>query len=335
MRLGPHVDELLLRSRTESKRASRPKYSSRIHAAVGAFESSGCELWNQVGAPLSERISRPSPISVSRQKRSAKSLRFTSVQAQNSESVVADIAAYLGRRLGIETEFVNHVDWKERERMLDAGELDVAWICSLPYTWRAASGIELLAAPVMEGERYGDRAIYFSDVVVRTETPYRCFEDLRGSRWAYNEPHSHSGYNVVRYHMGRSGIGDRFFGSVTESGAHQESLRLILDAEVDASAIDSMVLEREMAIRPNQYAGRLRTLAILGPSPAPPWVTRADLPVEIRLRLREALLGMHQCEEGKEILRAGNTRRFATVVDRDYDLIREMERTAAAVMLAP
>jgi phosphonate transport system substrate-binding protein len=262
-------------------------------------------------------------------------LRFTSVQAQNSESVVAEIAAYIGRKLGLQTEFVDGVAWTERERMLDAGEIHVGWICSLPYTWRVGSGIELLAAPVMQGERYRDQPIYFSDVVVRAESSSRSFEDLRGTRWAYNEPHSHSGYNVVRYHMGQSGVGNDFFGAVIESGAHQESLRMILDGEVDASAIDSMVLEREVALRPARYEGRLRTVATLGPSPAPPWVTRRDLPAELRRVLQWTLIEMHECDEGRRILRDGQTARFAAVTDRDYDLIREMEKTAANVLLFP
>jgi len=275
------------------------------------------------------------PAALRARSRGAETLRFTSVQAQNSESVVAEIAAYLGRELRVRTEFVQDVPWSERERMFDAGEVDIAWICSLPYTWRSGSGIELLAAPVMAGERYGDRPIYFSDVLVRSEAPHRCFDDLRGARWAYNEPHSHSGYNVVRYHIGRSGIGNGFFGSVIESGAHQESLRMILSGEVDASAIDSMVLEREMALHPERYRGRLRTLAHLGPSPAPPWVTRRGFPPELHRRIQEALLEMHRCAEGREILRSGQTSRFAAVVDADYDLIREMEKTASTVSLHP
>ena len=270
-----------------------------------------------------------------RERSDAEVLRFTSVQAQNSESTVAEIAAYLGRKLSLKAEFVRDVPWPERERMLDAGEVDVAWICSLPYTWRSASGIELLAAPVMEGPRYEDRPIYFSDVLVRAEASHHCFDDLRGARWAYNEPHSHSGYNVVRHHMGRHGIGNGFFGSVIVSGAHQESLRMILSGEVDASAIDSMVLEREMALHPERYRGRLKTLAHLGPSPAPPWVTRRGLPSALQRKLRDVLLEMHRCPEGREILRAGQTSRFASVVDADYDLIREMEKTAGPVSLHP
>jgi len=60
--------------------------------------------------------------------------------------------------------------------------------------------VELLAAPVLEGERYRDQPIYFSDVIVARRNPARSFADLRGASWSYNDPDSHSGYGVVLYH---------------------------------------------------------------------------------------------------------------------------------------
>ncbi len=40
--------------------------------------------------------------------------------------------------------------------------------------------IELLAAPVMEALRYEHRPIYFSDVVVRRDSPFRIFAEMPG-----------------------------------------------------------------------------------------------------------------------------------------------------------
>ncbi|MEZ4654079.1 MAG: PhnD/SsuA/transferrin family substrate-binding protein [Candidatus Eisenbacteria bacterium] len=261
-------------------------------------------------------------------------LRFTSVQAQNSEAVVASIASYLGDRLGLPVEFVDDVPWPERERMLDAGEIQVGWICGLPYTWRVRSRIELLAAPVMRGSRYENRPVYFSDVLVRHDSATGASRICEACAGPTTEAHSHSGYNVVRYHVARSGVGQGFFGKLVESGAHQESLRMILDGEVDASAIDSMVLDRELALHPEHYRGRLRTLVTLGPSPAPPWVVHQGVAPALRVALHEALTRMHTTREGRAILEAGQTERFAAVTDRDYDPIREMERVATGVVLS-
>ena len=82
-----------------------------------------------------------------------------------------------------------------------------------------------------------------SDVIVRADSPFLSFADLRGAVWAYNEPRSHSGYNVVRYHLAAKGMPAAYFGRVVESGSHHNSLQMILQRSIDAAAIDSTVLE--------------------------------------------------------------------------------------------
>lgn len=262
-------------------------------------------------------------------------LKFTSLMAQNSDFIADAIVRYVRDRLRVAAEFVNDVPWQERQEMLDAGEIDVAWICGLPYVWRADEPeprIELLAAPVMRGPRYANRPVYFSDVVVRRDSEFRTFADLRGTSWAYNEPGSHSGYNVVRHHLATIGETSAYFGRVVASGSHQTSLRMILDGQIDASAIDSTVLEIEFERDPD-IRSQLRIIDTLGPSPIPPWVVLRSLPQDRRKSLREALVGMHEDPRGREILAQGPVARFAPVVDSYYNAIREMFRRAESVAL--
>ena len=108
--------------------------------------------------------------------------------------------------------------------MLDAGEIEVAWICGLPYVRRAdrpGCAVELLAAPVMQAPRYQDRPVYFSDVLVRRESAYQNFSDLRGARWAYNEPNSQSGYHITCYTLAQLHTDGRFFGHAIQAGSHR------------------------------------------------------------------------------------------------------------------
>ena len=71
--------------------------------------------------------------------------------------------------------------------------------------------VEPLAAPVLRGERYHKKPIYFSDVVVRRDSLYTSFGDLRRCVWAYNEYVSHSGYNLVCYSLLERGEALPFF----------------------------------------------------------------------------------------------------------------------------
>jgi ABC-type phosphate/phosphonate transport system substrate-binding protein len=123
----------------------------------------------------------------------------------------------VGRRLGIATELVVETSYESCEK----DENEVCFVCSLPYVTWERRGLDLavpVAAPVLQGDRYEGRPIYFSDVIVHRDSPLRSFLDLRGRSWAYNEPLSHSGYGITRYHLAQLGETNGFFGKVVEVG---------------------------------------------------------------------------------------------------------------------
>lgn len=260
-------------------------------------------------------------------------LRLTSIQSATADFICAQVARYLARRLGIRTEFVGNLPWQERERLLDEGQIQMGWICGLPYVWKAdrdPASVQLLAAPVMQHARYQGRPIYFSDVVVHRDSRWTTFEDLRGASWAYNEPHSQSGYNVTRYHLATLGETSGYFSQVVQTGSHLRSLEMVLARRVDASAIDSTVLELELQRRPD-LGDQIRIVEVLGPSPIPPWVVSNSVSPDLRDAIRGILLQMHEDPEGQSILAEGQMARFVRVEDRDYDAIRAMAQKAEQV----
>lgn len=166
--------------------------------------------------------------------------------AENTEDFCSTIAEILEFESGISTEYVTGIPWQERERLFDLGEIQILWLCGLPYVEKADladSVIELLAVPVPSGSRYHGWPVYYSDVVVRRTSSFESFVDLRGTAFAYNEPRSHSGFNVVRAYLAELGQPEGFFGSVVESGAHARSIEMILSGVIESAAIDSTVLE--------------------------------------------------------------------------------------------
>lgn len=232
------------------------------------------------------------------------------------------------------TEFIADIPWQERQRRLYEGEIDVCWMCSLPYVrnFSEEAAVELIAAPVMRHPRYERRPVYFSDIVVHADSSFQSFDDLRGASWAYNEPGSHSGYNMIRYHLAVRGMTNGYFSNVVESGSHEDSLRMILDRAIDASAIDSTVLEKELARKPS-LEEQLRTIEVLGPSPAPPWIVHRSVPLPIRQALRREFLAMDKDPLGRRILENAGMLQFARVLDLDYDPIRKMDEVASKVEL--
>jgi phosphonate transport system substrate-binding protein len=255
-------------------------------------------------------------------------LRFSTFLAPNMFPVYEFIASYVGSRLERPATLSVGTSFAE----FAAGTADVGFLCGLPYVRLARERpvpIELVAAPVLHGERYQGRPIYFSDVIVRRESPFRAFADLRGRAWAYNDLDSHSGYNLTRAHLVSMGETNGFFGRVVEAGSHQRAIRLVVAGTVDAAAIDSQVLAIELRDHPD-LATALRVLAVLGPSTIQPVVAARRLPVPLKWRLRALFLAMGDDPEARPHLAHGFVDRFVAIADADYDDIRRMHAAAEA-----
>src|SRR3990170_7968700 len=191
-------------------------------------------------------------------------LRFATYLAPNVLPLYQAVTEEVGRRLGIATELVVETSYESCER----DEYEVCFVCSLPYVTLERRGIRPavpVAAPVLRGERYEGRPIYFSDVIVHRDSPFLSFLDLRGRSWAYNESLSWSGYGITRYHLVTLGETNGFFREVAEAGFHREAIRMVARGEVDGSAIDSQVLSIELRDHPD-LAEQVRVVEALGPS---------------------------------------------------------------------
>jgi phosphonate transport system substrate-binding protein len=233
-------------------------------------------------------------------------VRFATFLAPNMIGVYRFVADYVGREVGVPTELAVGSFFDQ----FAAGETDVGFICSLPYVHLAR-------------ERYEGRPIYFSDVIVHVDSPYQSFPDLRGRSWAFNDPDSHSGYNVTRHQLVSMGETRGFFGRVVEAGSHQRSIRMVCSGEVDAAAIDSQVLAVELRDHP-KLGAHLRVIDALGPAGIQPVVAASSLPDELKAAIRAALLAMGDDPVARARLAHGFIERFVPVTDEDYDDVRAM-----------
>lgn len=258
-------------------------------------------------------------------------LTVVSLLADNARSVYQRLVDYTSRRAGIDARLVADLPWQERERLLDQGQAQVAFLCGLLYT-RKTDQVELLAAPVMRAARYAGHPIYFSDLVVHRDSPLRSFAGLRGATLAYNDPGSFSGYAMLGAYLALRGERAGYFGRVVESGSHQQSLRLLAGGTADVAAIDSTVLELELELHP-ELASQVRVVETIGPSPIPPVVVARGVAAADKRQLRRILLQMDRDDEGQAILDGGMIARFVAVRDADYDDVRHKARLAAEVRL--
>jgi phosphonate transport system substrate-binding protein len=249
-------------------------------------------------------------------------LRIATFLAPSMVPVYEFIVDALGRALNRDTELVVGASFDQ----FGNGDIDAGFICGLPYVQlmrQTPAPVELVVAPVIRGDRYAGRPIYFSDIIVQKNSPVRTFADLRGRSWAYNDRDSHSGYNLTRHHLVTIGETRGYFSRVAEAGFHQRAMQMVASGEVDAAAIDSQVLAIELRDHPD-LAERLRVIEALGPSTIQPVVGARHLPVDVKAALRTALLRLGDDPSARNELGKGFVDRFVPVTDCDYDNIRGM-----------
>lgn len=251
-------------------------------------------------------------------------LHFATFLSPNLYITHEYIASTIGEKLGYTT-LLTLGDRHSLDGFAE-GQIHVGFMCGLLYTCMAKAStwpIELVAAPILLGERYQGKPIYFSDIIVRRDSPYTSFDDLEGCVWVYNESASHSGWNIVRYSLLMQGKTPDYFGKTIETGSHQRSLQTVLEGRADAAAIDSHMLDVSF-LQDSALAAKLRVIATLGPSTIPPVVASRSLDPALKHSIRSILIDMHHDPRVAVELRKGAIARFVPIADEDYHDIRQM-----------
>lgn len=242
------------------------------------------------------------------------------VTPRETLDIYRQILDYIGVRLGQPVELVQRKTYAEVNDLLRRRLIDAAFVCTQAYVeGNRDFGMDLVAAPVVRG-----RDTYHSYIIVQRESEIRELEDLRGKTFAFSDPMSNSGKLVPTYLLARMGeTPDTFFSRYVFTYAHSNSIRSVAMGLVDGAAVDSLVWDYANEANPAQ-SSRTRVIYRSPPFGNPPVVVHPDLDPELKTRLMESILRMHQDDGGRAIMSRAMIDRFALVPDSAYDPIREM-----------
>lgn len=206
---------------------------------------------------------------------------------------------YLGRRLGKKVTIVQRQTYRQIMDLLAAGQIDVAWICGLPYV-RNMDWLELVAVP-RNGFNQG-RPMYRSLVIVAADSEFKSFQDLRDRVYAFADPDSNSGHLVPRFMLANQGSDpDNFFRVYMFTNSHRNVVRAVSQGVADGGSVDSYVL-RMMQIAEPDLAGKVRIIERSDEYAFPPIVARKSLDQADIRKIRKILLNMEMDAEGRPIL---------------------------------
>ncbi|MBD3884977.1 PhnD/SsuA/transferrin family substrate-binding protein [Phormidium tenue FACHB-886] len=250
-------------------------------------------------------------------------LKIASYLAPNLLWFYKAVGAYLERSLGLAAQVEQSLFDPLDDPLLQKDQIDAAFICGLPFVRHnstAPAMLQALVAPVMRGDRYGNRPVYFADVIVHADSPLMAFEQLAGTTFCYNDLGSNSGYNLMRDRLMQGGYSANFFAGATQSGSHQQSIQWVANHVVDCAAIDSTVLEQALRDSPD-LAQHLRIVESIGPCPMPPIVGAMRLGETLH-QIQSALL--HPDTELQQQMQQASVLRFAAVDSSDYEPIAQI-----------
>jgi phosphate/phosphite/phosphonate ABC transporter binding protein len=226
-------------------------------------------------------------------------------------------AAYLGRKVGRPIQFVQRRTYREALEMLETGEHDFAWLCSLPYAkFRNTHVFGVMAVPV-----FRDKPLYRSYIIVHKDRSFRSIAELEGRIFAYSEPDSNTGYLVPRQMLSDLGHDpDHFFRRTFFTYNHTDMIEAVGERLADGAAVASYVWEYLNQHQP-EFVARTKVIQQSGTFGFPPLVYRVGVDAELRNRMTDALLTMDNDPEGRALLAELMLDRFITEPAGLYDSV--------------
>jgi phosphonate transport system substrate-binding protein len=180
-------------------------------------------------------------------------------------------------------------------------------------------------ATIIARNLWHGKSSFTSRVFVRVDSGVKRLEDLRGKTIAFVDPASSSGYVypmvlLIQRGFVRGRDPKTFFRDVVFSGAHDASMRALLNGHVDAIA--SFDLAREQYLGDPAERDRITWVAETEPIPEAGIAARAGLDPATFARIRAALLQIRGPAYAPLLKRLYEIDGFAPADDHDYDPVR-------------
>ena len=209
-------------------------------------------------------------------------------------------------------------------------------MCGLPFSQREPQPL-LIAAPVPAPPRYGGRAVYCTDIVVRADAPFQSLEDTFGGVAGSTLADSMSGHvafqNLLESQRSpaRPRLYRRWVGNLIHARGVIEAL---VQGEIDVGPLDSYYHD---LLRHNDpaFAGAVRAVASTPFIPIPPLIATAPLPPEAVGALRESLARAVRAPELNPVLDRLLLAGFAVPDARQYLQLRHVAQRFSTPLEKP
>jgi phosphonate transport system substrate-binding protein len=258
-------------------------------------------------------------------------LTFAVVPAENASGVsdrFAPFIAYLSKELGVPVELRLANDYAAVIEGQRAENIHIAHYGPASYSKAYLTGVK--TEPFVTTRKDNGEIGYYSVIYVKTDSPYRSIQDLKGKTIGFVDPNSTSGYNAPRFYLHKMGIDvDVFFDKSIITGSHENGIIALEQGTVDCAADwwnadDDSNLTR-MANKGMVKKDDFRIIFKTPILPGSPYAYLSDLPDDMKKSIVDAFVAAPTKNKAAfDKLSDGKDKGFVAVSHKDYADIVEM-----------
>jgi phosphonate transport system substrate-binding protein len=263
-------------------------------------------------------------VGATRPARAQSSLHLVLTPSQKPTDLLAsgeEFAQVLGKLIGMPVRVTVASDYAAVIEALRNRSADLAFVHPGGYVLASREA----KARIVAKNLWHGKSSFTARIYVRRDSGIKTVEDLRGKTIAFVDPASSSGYVYPMVLLIRRGLVTNrdpktFFKEVVFSGAHDASMRALLNGHVDAIA--SFDLAREQYLKDPAERERIVFVAETEPIPEAGIAARDGLDPAVVAKVRAALLQIRGPAYAPLLKRLYDIDGFDPAEDREYDPVR-------------
>lgn len=252
---------------------------------------------------------------------------FSSVSSENQAATTArfkELAEVFKQKTGVEMKIFTASDYAGTVQALTSGQIQMGQMGASAYAsaWIDSEG---QVEPLVTNKETDGQLGYHSILIVKSDSPYKKLDDLKGKTLAWADANSTSGYLIPLVSLRGAGIEpEKFFGKTLFSGGHEQSVLGVINGQFDSAFTWSSKGHNAGQIRAMVDRGVLKMdqFRVIWESPLIPnplVVVRKDMPADMKRDLLAFFTELHKTHpQVAEAAARGKTAGFVPVTHEMY-----------------
>ncbi|MDO9633229.1 MAG: phosphate/phosphite/phosphonate ABC transporter substrate-binding protein [Humidesulfovibrio sp.] len=224
---------------------------------------------------------------------------------------------YLEKALGKKVELVVTTDYSSMIEAMRHGRLDLGFFGPLSYVLaKSKSDIEPFAAMLKKG-----KTTYRGVVIASVASGINRIEDIKGKKMAYGDTASTSSHLIPKSMLKAKGLEPKKDYEEHFVGNHDAVALNVQNNNAQAGGLSESIFN--MLVEKGTISlSKVKVLAVSNEFPEYPWVMRSNLTLALKKKIKAAFLGM----KDPAVLKPFKADGFAPIIDKDYDVVRDLAK---------